>query len=45
VAQAFGIPAAIITGGIGCLVAAGLIAYRWPQLPRYNGDEPMANSK
>ena len=41
VAQAFGIPAAIISGGIGCLVAAGWIAWRWPQLRRYNGDEPL----
>jgi MFS family permease len=40
VAQAFGVPAAIITGGIGCIVAAGAISARWPVLPRYNGDEP-----
>jgi MFS family permease len=44
VAQAFGIPAAIISGGIGCLVAAGWIAWRWPQLRRYNGDEPVMAS-
>jgi MFS family permease len=43
VAQAFGIPFAIISGGIGCIVTAALIAWRWPQLRRYNGDEPMAS--
>jgi MFS family permease len=42
VAQAFGIPMAIITGGLGCIVAAFLVAWRWPQLRRYNGDEPIA---
>jgi hypothetical protein len=36
VAQAFGTPAAIITGGIGCIVGVGLIAVRWPQLRRYD---------
>jgi MFS family permease len=41
VAQLFGAPIAIITGGIGCIVAAILIARRWPQIRRYNGDEPM----
>lgn len=41
VAQAFGIPAAIITGGVGCILAVGLVAWRWPQLRRFNGDEPV----
>ena len=40
-AQAFGIPFAIVSGGIGCIVAVALIAARFPQLGRYNGDEPM----
>ncbi len=40
VAQAFGLPAAIISGGIGCVAAAAAIGGIWPQLPRYNGDEP-----
>jgi MFS family permease len=44
VAQAFGTPAAIISGGIGCLVAVAIIAWRWPQLGRYNGDEPVMAS-
>jgi MFS family permease len=41
VAQAFGVPAAIISGGIGCVLAVWLVISRFPQLFRYNGDEPM----
>jgi MFS family permease len=41
VAQLLGAPAAVITGGIGCLLAVGWIARRWPQLRSYNGDEPI----
>jgi MFS family permease len=40
VAQLFGAPFAIISGGIGCILAAILIAWRWPQIRKYNGDEP-----
>ncbi|HEX2979588.1 MAG TPA: hypothetical protein VHO48_04935, partial [Anaerolineaceae bacterium] len=40
VAQAFGPPAAIVTGGLGCIFAAAWIGWRWPQLRTYNGDEP-----
>ena len=40
VAQAFGVPAAIITGGLGCILAVGMIQWRWPMLGRYRGDEP-----
>ncbi len=39
VAQGFGVPAAIITGGLGCIAAVGLIQWRWPQLGRYQGEE------
>jgi fucose permease len=35
VAQAFGVPAAIISGGLGCILAVSVIAWRWPQLRRY----------
>jgi MFS family permease len=42
VAQAFGTPAAIITGGIGCILSVAFIAARYPQLRRYNGDEAVA---
>jgi MFS family permease len=41
VAQLLGAPAAVITGGIGCLLAVGWVARRWPQLRNYNGDEPI----
>jgi MFS family permease len=40
-AQLFGAPIAIISGGIGCIIAMILIAQRWPQLRAYNGDEPI----
>ncbi|HEX9029438.1 MAG TPA: MFS transporter, partial [Anaerolineales bacterium] len=40
-AQLFGTPFAIISGGIGCIIAAGLIILRWPQIMHYNGDEPI----
>ena len=39
VAQAFGVPAAIITGGVGCIVAAGLVLKKFPELMRFSGDE------
>ncbi len=39
-AQAFGIPFAIFSGGIGTILIVALIVARWPVLIRYNGDEP-----
>ena len=41
VAQLFGVPFCIISGGIGCILGVALIAVRWPQVRRYNGDEPQ----
>jgi hypothetical protein len=41
VAQFFGAPLAIISGGIGCILATIWIVRRWPQLRTYNGDEPV----
>lgn len=41
VAQLLGAPFAVVTGGVGCILAVFWIARRWPQLRRYNGDEPM----
>jgi len=32
VATAFGVPFAIISGGIGAIIAAGLMMLKWPQL-------------
>ncbi len=40
VATAFGVPFAIISGGIGCILGLGFVAWKWPQLMAYNGDEP-----
>ena len=41
VAQLFGAPIAVISGGVGCILAVILISRRWPQLRNYNGDEPI----
>jgi MFS family permease len=40
-AQGFGVPFAIISGGVGTILIVILIAAHWPILIRYNGDEPM----
>jgi MFS family permease len=40
-AQAFGTPFAIISGGIGTILAVGLVLTKWPALLHYNGDEPV----
>lgn len=40
VATAFGVPFAIISGGVGCILGLGFVAWKWPQLAAYNGDEP-----
>ncbi len=40
VAQLLGAPFAVISGGIGCIVGMFLIVWKWPQLIKYNGDEP-----
>jgi len=39
VAQGLGIPFAVISGGLGCLLAVLVVALRFPQLRRYSGDE------
>ncbi len=41
VAQLFGVPFAIISGGIGCIVGTLLIILKWPQLRTYNSEEPI----
>ena len=41
VAVAFGVPFAIISGGVGCILGLGFVAWKWPQLSKYNGDEPI----
>jgi MFS family permease len=39
VAALFGVPFAIVSGGIGCILGMFLIIWKWPQLVSYNGDE------
>lgn len=41
VAQFFGAPFAILTGGIGCILGVIWIARKWPQMTAYNGDESV----
>jgi MFS family permease len=41
VAQLFGAPLAIISGGIGCIAGMLLIIRKWPLLLTYDGDEHL----
>ena len=41
VAQLFGAPFAIVSGGIGCIIGLGLVVWKWPQMLSYNGDEHL----
>ena len=41
VAQWFGAPFAIVSGGIGCIIGLGLVVWKWPQMLSYNGDEHL----
>jgi MFS family permease len=40
-AQLFGVPFAIISGGVGCVLAAFVVVKKFPQLWKYNGDEAL----
>jgi MFS family permease len=40
VAQIFGAPFAIVSGGIACIAGMLLIVRKWPEIRHYNGDEP-----
>ena len=40
VAQLFGAPFAIVSGGVACILGMTLIVRKWPALLTYNGDEP-----
>jgi len=44
VAQLFGVPFAIISGGIGCILGMLLISLKWPQLRTFDRDEPAPAS-
>lgn len=41
VAQVWGASFAVISGGIGCIIGTFLIIWKWPQIAKYNGDEPI----
>jgi len=41
VAQLFSVPFAIISGGVGAIVAVWWIARKWPQIRTYDGNEPQ----
>jgi len=41
VAQILGVPFAIISGGVGCVLAASIVVRKFPPLWKYNGDEPL----
>jgi MFS family permease len=40
-AQIFGLPFAIVSGGVGCVLAAGIVVKKFPQLWNYGGDETI----
>lgn len=42
VAQALGVPFAIISGGVGCVLASIFVVRKYPQLWRYSGDEAVS---
>ncbi len=41
VAQFFGAPFAVVSGGVGCILGVLFIVWKFPQIAKYNGDEPM----
>jgi len=43
VAQFLGVPFAIVSGGVGCVLAAWMVVKKFPQLWRFNGDETILN--
>lgn len=44
VAQLLGVPFAIISGGVGCVLAAWAVAKKFPQLWSFNGDEILEDT-
>lgn len=43
VAQFLGVPFAIVSGGVGCVLAAWMVVKKFPQLWKFNGDETILN--
>jgi hypothetical protein len=44
-AQILGVPFAIISGGVGCVLAAGIVVMKFPQLWKYSGDETLQDGQ
>lgn len=44
VAQCFGAPFAIVSGGIGCIVGLAWVVWKWPQMALYDNHEPISSS-
>jgi len=44
-AQAFGVPFAIISGGVGCVIASWVVVKKFPQLWNYDGAEEALPSE
>lgn len=44
VAQLWGAPFAVISGGVGCILAVWWVAQRWPQLRGYEGEYATAQA-
>ncbi|MFM8319876.1 MAG: MFS transporter [Chloroflexota bacterium] len=44
VAQFFGVPFAIISGGLGCILAVFAIVRRWPEIAEFDGSERPAEA-
>lgn len=42
VASLVGVPATIISGGIGCIIGVGIIMMKWTELRNYTGDEHLS---
>jgi MFS family permease len=45
VAQLLGVPIAIISGGVGCVLAAAVLVMKFPQLWKYRGDEALLDAQ
>jgi MFS family permease len=44
-AQILGVPFAIISGGVGCVLAAGIVVMKYPQLWKSRGDETLQDGQ
>jgi hypothetical protein len=44
-AQILGVPFAIISGGVGCVLAAWIVVMKFPQLWKYSGDETLQDGQ